>query len=922
MSPRLSIRDISQRLADDIEPLTRKLLGEPNRSRSTRDELRFGTNGSLSIVLAGDKRGKWYDHEAGEGGDAFGLVQREIGKAGAREWALRWLGIEEAPIPVRLRLPSGAAPVVPVLPAAEEREDAACAPSGSPPVSLPWLLAPEHDPIALAHAEMRERFLGWCSPAGEDTPVARYLRRRGYTGPIPAALRDCGRPSGHDDENGEPIFGLPYYANGDELTFTAAMVAEIAQLDGTVAGVHVTYLRPDGSGKADVPSPKKMHGAKKGGAVRLTPAGPVLAVTEGIETALSILEARPDLAVWAALDAGNMKASLDLPAEVRKVLVCADNDASGAGLNAAEAAADRWLAEGREVAIALPPRPGTDFNDVLLKDGAAAIRALLERAEPCHGSERFVPHFAAEPMDVEAASTALVEAVDGFIEAEAVHVQVRRAQAAAVRDALAAHPELDPAITVSALISPIAERAHKQLVGRAKSRARRAVLAEHGLTRLPERARLQVAAGAGIGKTQAVIEAVAERRTVPFVAHYYVPTHALSEGLAERFRQAGVRAHVIRGRTATGPDGETMCRKPKLAEKVGAAGLNVKKSICKNERGPCEHYGRCPFMRQVEEITTRDAATVIIMPHSYLTQPKPEGLPAADFAVIDESPVQSLLAKATVAAEELDAPEHWSVLEGETGALANFLETGRMLRAALKGRSGTIGKAGAGLPPLSEIEQAAAFAGEVAGAGYAGLSPSMDEQEALRMLSKLKPSPRGSIARLYRLLAFETALERDVLHGIEGSGNEVRLHWRRKPKPGAEAVLIIDADADESIGRVLWGKRLRHLSLPARRNAVVTQATDATFSKSSLSAGAGWQSEKGRKTAARKLEEVRRLVRDLVALHGPSRVLVVANKPVRCALTGESGSARLPASAGLDGAAVAHFGNVRGIDTWKDAPAR
>jgi hypothetical protein len=34
----------------------------------------------------------------------------------------------------------------------------------------------------------------------------------------------------------------------------------------------------------------------------------------------------------------------------------------------------RWLAEGRRVRIAIPPEPGTDFNDVLTSQAAANIK--------------------------------------------------------------------------------------------------------------------------------------------------------------------------------------------------------------------------------------------------------------------------------------------------------------------------------------------------------------------------------------------------------------------------------------------------------------------------------------------------------------------------------------------------------------------
>jgi phage/plasmid primase-like uncharacterized protein len=54
--------------ADSIEALAIARWGEPNRRMSTRSELRFGKRGSVSVALRGDKKGCWYDHEAGEGG--------------------------------------------------------------------------------------------------------------------------------------------------------------------------------------------------------------------------------------------------------------------------------------------------------------------------------------------------------------------------------------------------------------------------------------------------------------------------------------------------------------------------------------------------------------------------------------------------------------------------------------------------------------------------------------------------------------------------------------------------------------------------------------------------------------------------------------------------------------------------------------
>lgn len=54
------------------EQIARILLGDPNKKMSSRDELRFGSNGSMSVKLS---EGVFYDHEAGEGGDIFKLIK-------------------------------------------------------------------------------------------------------------------------------------------------------------------------------------------------------------------------------------------------------------------------------------------------------------------------------------------------------------------------------------------------------------------------------------------------------------------------------------------------------------------------------------------------------------------------------------------------------------------------------------------------------------------------------------------------------------------------------------------------------------------------------------------------------------------------------------------------------------------------------
>ncbi|MGJ7570859.1 AAA family ATPase [Variovorax sp. RB2P76] len=70
-----------------MEPVTRHLLGEPNARLSMATELRFGTNGSLSVDIEKDR---WYDHESVEGGGVLNLIVRE-GAAPDLAQAAVWL---------------------------------------------------------------------------------------------------------------------------------------------------------------------------------------------------------------------------------------------------------------------------------------------------------------------------------------------------------------------------------------------------------------------------------------------------------------------------------------------------------------------------------------------------------------------------------------------------------------------------------------------------------------------------------------------------------------------------------------------------------------------------------------------------------------------------------------------------------------
>jgi hypothetical protein len=146
-----------------------------------------------------------------------------------------------------------------------------------------------------------------------------------------------------------------------------AMLAPIVDVNGEQIGVHLTYLRGDGSAKVNLPKEfqRECRGEIRGGAIRLIPFDPgvELGLAEGVETSLSFAELF-DLPCWSAVYAGGLR-SLALPPDVRRVIIAADNDLNGAGQRNALVAYDRWIAENRAVRLKAPPVVGSDFNDLL-----------------------------------------------------------------------------------------------------------------------------------------------------------------------------------------------------------------------------------------------------------------------------------------------------------------------------------------------------------------------------------------------------------------------------------------------------------------------------------------------------------------------------------------------------------------------------
>jgi putative DNA primase/helicase len=144
------------------------------------------------------------------------------------------------------------------------------------------------------------------TPAG-NTLVESYLLSRGLRLPPPPTLRFHA--------------GLKHPSGG----IWPAMVALVTRgPDDAPLPIHRTFLAHDGAGKAPVDPQKMMLGPCRSGAVRLGPIGDRLMVAEGIETALSAMQATGQPA-WAALSTSGLR-TLGLPDAGRDVIVLAEHE--------------------------------------------------------------------------------------------------------------------------------------------------------------------------------------------------------------------------------------------------------------------------------------------------------------------------------------------------------------------------------------------------------------------------------------------------------------------------------------------------------------------------------------------------------------------------------------------------------------------
>lgn len=299
------------------------IFGEPGRSLYVR--LDEGGRG---------KAGNWVDAATGEHGDMLDLIRSNMG----------YSTLGEAMIEARrfLRLPQP--------PASQDSRSCGSKSDNQASLRIAKRLFAASIPLpgSLAARYLQSR----CITRIQQLPSVRYHPR------------------------------CPYRASqGDQQTTCRhypAIICSVTDKDGAIAGIHRTWLKPCGTGKADVAAPRKSLGAIAGHGIRIGQCQGVLAIGEGLETMLSVREALPSMPVVAATSASHLAAFL-FPPGLQRLYIAREHDAAG------DTAWTRLCARPDTQTIELVPlEPGRkDLNDDLMADGPERFAdRLLDQLHP------------------------------------------------------------------------------------------------------------------------------------------------------------------------------------------------------------------------------------------------------------------------------------------------------------------------------------------------------------------------------------------------------------------------------------------------------------------------------------------------------------------------------------------------------------
>lgn len=323
-------------------------LGEDyNRAHSSKTERRYGKKGALSVNV---RTGAWFDYrDSSLSGGPLQLLTKLKGLSfqEAVDYGASWAGLEKTSHKERSNSKENKSTLENHLHKNNKTHENT-----------------DHTKEERERIQKAQQL--WNKGRGiQGTLAEEYLNKRGIKGPWPQDLRYLSNFKDHQ--------------SGQELP---CLMAPARSPEGEIRAVQITFLDPETSGKADLPIQKKSFGVLKGSFVTLQKGieGDPVFVAEGLETALSIKQAKIPGTIKASLGLSNIK-RLELKDPNTSIVICADHDAHDSQASKSLEKTVLSLQErGVKVTVIKPDKLGEDFNDVLKKEGAQKVREMIDKS--------------------------------------------------------------------------------------------------------------------------------------------------------------------------------------------------------------------------------------------------------------------------------------------------------------------------------------------------------------------------------------------------------------------------------------------------------------------------------------------------------------------------------------------------------------
>jgi len=420
------------------------------------------------------------------------------------------------------------------------------------------------------------------------------------------------------------------------------------------------------------------------------------------------------------------------------------------------------------------------------------------------------------------------------------------------------------------------------------------------------------------GKTHVILDAINRLVDLTKLTLFYdVPAHKLANELQGR---APPGTRIQRGRDQPDDDGQTMCLDLERAEAVRRTGLNVKTFVCDT----CRHWGNCGWSKQ----SANKSPGLILRPQQYMFQEDSK----ADIHIVDEhfadaahreakAPIANLEKIVEVPVRKPKHPGSASPVAldnegGSGGTLPVVLHKGRGFGGArfddgasadlnayrAKLRKALAAEGDLSLKTLREVgitkeDAAHAKALEHQRADAFTISADMSPAEIAKKHEQFDGKDGRSWGQIWASIEKQIGHERDELHGFHrrpdpkcGDVETLFCKYTAEVRTQAPHTLIIDGTASrEIIARFFPLDAFHDLHVDVPDNVEVVQITDRLNSKIAL-------------TADGQVKKLARLVRH--EANGKKALLV----------THKDTEEMLP-EVECD---VEHFGNLRGLDRYKD----